>query len=383
MEHPPKSHDKILFNRIQGSLIGLALGDALGARVEFRPREYLLKHPVTDLQAGGTWGLKKGQFTDDTSMALCLASSLIVCRNFQPYDQLVRYKWWYRCGYMSSTGQCFDIGTATGKSLREFERRQNSFVKEKNISPDDMDLFSDQDILRQFDVNCSNDQSAGNGGLMRLAPVPLFFYKDPSRAVEYSGISARITHGDVRVYDACRFYGALIVAALNGEKKDDLLSPNFYQNHKTWFSDKPFHTDIQKIVEGSYKKKKAGYEDGIRGKGFIVNSLEAALWAFCFDDDSFRNGILAAVNLGDDADTTAAIYGQLAGAYYGYNDLPRQWVKHVYAKDFITCLSEWILYEGQIWFQKNQSTLTNSDSSSGNQSNTINLKNLSSEEVHD
>jgi ADP-ribosylglycohydrolase len=303
------------------------------------------------------------QFTDDTSMALCLAISLITCGEFLAYDQLVRYKWWYRHGYMSSTGKCFDIGAATSQSLREFERRQNVFAEKYQISDEAIDYLSDQVLLDKFDVYCSHNQAGGNGGLMRLAPVPLFCHRDPSKAVEYSGISAKITHGDERVYDACRFYGALIVAAVRGETKDKLLNRNFYQKHKEWFSNKPLHEDIQKIVEGSYKKEK-GYDEGIRGKGFVVDSLEAALWAFWSDGDSFEEGALAAVNLGDDTDTTAAIYGQLAGAYYGYKDLPSKWVKHVYAKDFITCLSEWIVYEGQIWSQKNRSTSTNSHSSS-------------------
>ncbi|CAF4805776.1 unnamed protein product, partial [Rotaria sp. Silwood1] len=98
-------------------MFGLAMGDALGAHVEFRPNSYLVANPVQDLVGGGTWGLQKGQFTDDTSMALCLANSLIACQDFVPYDQLVRYKWWYRHGYMSSTGQCFDIGAATRQSI--------------------------------------------------------------------------------------------------------------------------------------------------------------------------------------------------------------------------------------------------------------------------
>lgn len=289
-------------------------------------------------------------------MALCLASSLIACRDFSPYNQLVRYKWWYRYGYMSSTGQCFDIGAATRESLREFEGRQTAFAKKRQISEAKMDFLSDP-ALDDFNIYCSNDKAAGNGSLMRLCPVPLFFHRDPVKAVEYSGTSGEITHGDRRAYDACRFYGALIVAALQGEGKDDLLSPKFYERHRDWFKNKPLHKEIQQIVEGSYKEKRAGYEAGIRGKGFVVYTLEAALWAFYTDDDSFEKGALAAVNLGDDADTTAAIYGQLAGAYYRYRGLPQRWVRQIYAKKFITYLSEWIVYEGERWSSKRKPTL--------------------------
>ncbi|CAF5044938.1 unnamed protein product, partial [Rotaria magnacalcarata] len=151
MDEPNESISDEILNRIQGSMIGMALGDALGAHVEFRPRQFLVDTPVTDLESGGTWGLNKGQFTDDTSMALCLANSLVACRGFKPYDQLVRYKWWYKFGYMSSTGHCFDIGAATSNSLREFERRQNIFAKEFSIPIADMDQLSNDELVQKFD----------------------------------------------------------------------------------------------------------------------------------------------------------------------------------------------------------------------------------------
>ncbi|CAF1371036.1 unnamed protein product, partial [Rotaria sordida] len=326
LRDPPGSVDRAVLNRVKGSMFGMALGDALGAHVEFRPRQYLVEHPVQDLQEGGTWGLKKGQFTDDTSMGLCLANSLIARRDFVPYDQLLRYKWWFRHGYMSSTGQCFDIDSATSQSLREFERHQQSFATKHHISLDQLDSLSDPDLLAKFDVNCSESGAAGNGALMRLAPVPLFFYQHPTEAIEFSGVSGIITHGDQKAYDACRYYGALIVAALRGETKTQLLDNNFYLNHKPWFNNKQLTQEVMNVAQGSYKKP-GGYSDGIRGKGYIIRALEAALWAFCYDGNSFEKGVLDAVNLGDDTDTTAAIYGQLAGAYYGYDKLPQKWVK--------------------------------------------------------
>ncbi|CAF2046566.1 unnamed protein product [Rotaria magnacalcarata] len=340
--------DEKILNQIAGSMIGMALGDALGARVEFQPHRLLVENPVTDLQGGGTWGLSKGQFTDDTSMALCLANSLVTQKKFNPYDQLVRYKWWYKEGYMSSTGQCFDIGMSTSESLNAFEIRQIAFAKEHNIPQKEMDYLSDESLIKTFDVYCSREHVAGNGALMRLAPVPIFFYKYPEYAVEYSGISGQITHGDIKAYDACRYYGALIVAALTGYTKDKILDKDFYSKHLQWFRGTPLCNEIKRIAEGSYQKK-GGYAEGIRGKGYIVDALEAALWAFWSDHNSFEQGALAAVNLGDDTDTTAAIYGQLAGAYYGYKALPRNWRKHVYAKKFMINLSKWIAYEGQMW----------------------------------
>ncbi|CAF3731500.1 unnamed protein product, partial [Adineta steineri] len=292
LTYPPAGKfQKDILDRVLGSLQGLAMGDALGAHVEFRPYHFLEKNPVQDLHSGGTWGLNKGEFTDDTSMALCLANSLVARKDFIPYDQLVRYKWWFRHGYMSSTGTCFDIGAATKRSLIEFEHRQQAFMKKTNIPKDKIDFVLSPDLLKKFNVDCSESDAAGNGALMRLAPVPLFFYRYPEYAVEFSGVSGRTTHGDQIAYDACRYYGALIVAALQGSSFEDLLDKNFYENHLPWFNNKPLHKEIIKVARGSYKKH-GGYKEGIRGKGYIVQSLEAALWAFWSNKDSFEKGAL-------------------------------------------------------------------------------------------
>jgi ADP-ribosylglycohydrolase len=328
--------------------VGLATGDALGAGTEFRPHQYFVEHPVRDMVGGGTWGLKSGQWTDDTSMALCLASSLISKKGYDPYDQMVRYSWWYKYGYLSSTGKCFDIGNATRDSLEEFLYRQKSLITRFNCSEDKLDYLSWDEIqsARALNINCSGSGVAGNGALMRLAPVPLFFYRSPAIAVEFSGHSGQITHGDQKAYDACRYYGALIVAALRGETKEQLLDQEFYSKHKPWFGNKELHPDILRVARGSYKNPQ-GYEGGIRGKGYIVNALEAALWAFWSDKGSFEKGALAAVNLGDDTDTTAAIYGQLAGAYYGYKSIPKNWSEKLYAHDLLVCIGQWLYYKGQ------------------------------------
>jgi hypothetical protein len=249
---------------------------------------------------------------------------------------------------MSSTGQCFDIGSATKQSLDEFIRRQRKFSKSRRIDNNELDYLDDRELLEKFPVYCSMPGVAGNGALMRLAPVPLFFYEHREEAIEFSGYSGQITHGDTKAYDACRYFGALIYAALNGYKKQELLAKDFYENHKRWFGEIGLCNEIVKIAQGSYQRP-GGYDDGIRGKGYIVNALEAALWAFWSDDDNFEKGVLAAVNLGDDTDTTAAIYGQLAGAYYGYKNLPMKWVTQIYAKKFILQLSKWIAYEGKNW----------------------------------
>ncbi|CAF1241934.1 unnamed protein product [Adineta ricciae] len=348
MVDPQEMINENVFDKVFGSLMGLAIGDALGASVEFRSQRFLVENRVTDLQSGGTWGLNRGEFTDDTSMALCLANSLVACHDFIAYDQLVRYKWWFRYGYMSSTGNCFDIGKATKKSLLEFEYRQMMFSKQYRIPIEQMDYLHDPKLLRLFDVDCSENGVAGNGALMRLCPVPLFFCHNPKCAVQFSGASARTTHGDRIAIDACRYYGALIVAALLGENIDDLLDSNFYVKHQDWFNNEPLHDSVMNIVQGSFKKR-GGYAEGIRGKGFVIYALEAALWALWANKGSFEQGVLAAVNLGDDTDTTAAIYGQLAGAIYGFRRLPKKWRDVIYGRNYIQCLSKWIVHDGERW----------------------------------
>ena len=147
-------------NRFRGCLIGLAVGDALGMTLEFkRPGAF---KPIKDMVGGGLFRLKPGEWTDDISMALCIAESLIECKGFDPADQMRRYLRWYREGYLSSNGRCFDIGNTVRQALTRFERIGEPFSG-----------FTDS-------------QSAGNGSIMRLAPVPVYYASDPLRAIEKS-----------------------------------------------------------------------------------------------------------------------------------------------------------------------------------------------------
>lgn len=290
--------------RYEGSLLGLAVGDALGTTLEFRrPGTF---QPIDIISGGGPFHLKPGQWTDDTSMALCLAASLVECDGFDPVDQMKRYVRWFREGYMSSTGHCFDIGGTTAEALRRFEKSGNSYSG--TLDP----------------------QSAGNGSIMRLAPVPLFFANDPVKAVGYCADSSRTTHGAAEAVDACRYFGGLIVGAVNGASKEDLLSPLYSPALGLWDAS-PLTPGIRQVAEGSFKKKKP---PDIRGTGYVVQSLEATLWAF-HSTENFRDGLFAAVNLGDDADTTGAVYGQMAGAFYGVDAIPAKWREIIYDKELI------------------------------------------------
>ncbi|CAF4479879.1 unnamed protein product [Didymodactylos carnosus] len=184
---------------------------------------------------------------------------------------------------------------------------------------------------------------------MRMASIPLFFFRSEKAAINYAGENAVLTHGDPRAADACRFYAALICGALQGLSKYELLDPKFY---RAYHFAPPLHLDVIKIAEGSYKKKN-GYKDGIRGKGYVLDALEAALWGVWNDQDSFERGVLSVVNLGDDTDTTAAIYGQLAGALYRIKQIPERWIQTLFQGDFIITMANWLYLGGELWWKEN------------------------------
>jgi ADP-ribosylglycohydrolase len=260
------------------------------------------------MTGGGPFNLVPGQWTDDTSMALCLAESLIKCRGMDLTDQMQRYVRWFRDGYLSSTGVCFDIGNTVHLALINFERTGNPLS-----GPTD-------------------PYSAGNGSIMRLAPVPMFYAHNDAAAIQNSADSSKTTHGTRSAVDACRYFGALINGALNAIDRETLLSDSYY------VGEEPLIDEIEQIARGSYKKKEP---PEIKGTGYVVHSLEAALWAFA-GSETFESGCLRAVNLGDDADTTGAVYGQLAGAYYGEEGIPAGWLSKLALKDLIRSFADQI-----------------------------------------
>ena len=242
-------------------------------------------------------------------MALCLAESLVEKRGFDPKDQMDRYCRWWQEGYLSSTGTCFDIGVTVRKSLESYLRTGEPFV-----GPTD-------------------PLTAGNGSLMRLAPVPLAFRRNKALAIQIAGESSRTTHGAASAVDACRYFAGLLLGALGGRSKEEILSPFFWPGPDAdYWQRHSLSSAIAEIANGSFKQKEP---PEIIGSGFVVRSLEAALWAF-HRSDSFWEGALRAVNLGNDADTTGAIYGQLAGAYYAVDAIPPHWMERLALRELIS-----------------------------------------------
>ena len=283
---PPLS----LSDRARGALLGLACGDAVGTTVEFSPRGSFA--PVTDMLGGGPFSLLPGQWTDDTSMALCLADSLIACQGFDARDQMGRYLNWWRWGYLSSTGGCFDIGITVRAALAKLEATGEPFA------------------------GSTDPQTAGNGSLMRLAPVALAC-ADEAQAVAMAADSSRTTHGAPEAVDCCRLLAHLLHRALVGQSLAQALvdAPQVVSEPA-----------VRAIAQGEFMGKPESY---IKGSGYSVASLEAALWCV-WQSNSFEAAVLRATNLGDDADTTAAIAGQLAGALWGETGIPPHWLARLH-----------------------------------------------------
>lgn len=289
-------------SRFRGCLLGLAVGDAVGTTVEFCERDSF--PPVKDMVGGGPFQLPSGAWTDDTSMALCLGSSLVERGCFDAKDQMDRYVSWWKQGYHSSTGRCFDIGITTRQALGRFQQNNEPMAGD------------------------TNEFSAGNGSIMRLAPVPLFYYPDEEAVVRWAGESSRTTHGALECIESCQLLAAMIHAALSGRSKDEVLlssKPGCFQSPK-----------VQAIAAGVYRNKTI---DQIKGTGYVIDCLEASAWCF-WQTSSWKEAVLLAVNLGDDADTTGAVCGQLAGAFYGEEAIPTEWLSRLVMAKEIGKLAE-------------------------------------------
>lgn len=268
--------------------------------------------------------LPPGCWTDDTSMTLCLAQSLIDTKGvFVPQDQVKKYIKWYEEGYMSSIGKCFDVGNATRNALSTWRK----YLKDGSGAEDMEKGQAAIDKALKKKVQC------GNGSLMRVSPIGLIFHKDSAKAIEYAALSSNVTHPYPTNAEACKIYTKLVASTFANVSKEDLVS--FV--HAWTFEDPDLKSRFEKYSNlESWQEVGA---DRISSSGYVVHSLEASLWAF-FTTSSFEEGALKAVNLGDDADTVGAIYGGIAGAFYGLEALPKKWLNGLEARETVDAVVE-------------------------------------------
>lgn len=277
-------------DRAVGALLGLAVGDAIGTTLEFAPRDDRAER-LTDMVGGGPFGLKPGQWTDDTAMALALADSLVVAPDVDPRDLMTRFVDWWQKGTYSCTGRCFDIGTTTRQALQRWQRTGDPLA------------------------GSTDPRSAGNGSLMRLSPVSIRHWRDAKARRQAAALQSRTTHAAPEAVDACVLYADIVAEAIAGRPRSEILAARTFDGAPK----------IAALAAGSWR---GAARSAIHGSGYVVEALEAALWCVSRTAD-FRNAILLAANLRDDADTTAAITGQLAGALYGASGIPEPWRQRV------------------------------------------------------
>ncbi|WP_439813968.1 ADP-ribosylglycohydrolase family protein [Zavarzinia sp. CC-PAN008] len=287
-------------DRAAGALLGLAVGDAVGTTLEFKPRDTY--PPLTDMVGGGPFGLQPGQWTDDTAMALALGDSLLHAPMLDEADLMRRFTDWWQRGAYSCTGSCFDIGNTVSTALARWARTGDPVA------------------------GATAANTAGNGSLMRLAPVVLRHWRDRDTLRDVAARQSRTTHGAAEAVDACVAYADILADAIAGESRSHVLRNS---------DPSGLSPATTAILAGSWRGKGRG---AVRGSGYVSHSLEAALWSIGRTTD-FRSAVLTAANLGEDADTTAAIAGQLAGALYGTSGIPADWLEQLAWRDRIEAMA--------------------------------------------
>ncbi len=293
--------------------MGLAVGDALGATVEFCiPGTF---EPVIDLVGGGPFQLPPGGWTDDTSQALAAAAAMVAFRGFDPKAVMERLCQWYRSGRYSVNGKCFDIGMTSASALRQFQQYGG----------------------RNPYQGLYNPTGSSNGCLMRLAPVPMAYRRSAYAAAEASYRFALLTHGAPPAVGCTRWLGGVLASLMMGRlTKSSLVDGGFDATQAAGedvFRDVPVEPFARSIAnEVKRFRGLASHIAGVRACFSATGALRAALWAYA-NGDTFEEVVFLAANLGDDADTVGAIAGQLAGATYGESGIPQRWRDGLAKKD--------------------------------------------------
>lgn len=336
-------------DKARGMMVGLAVGDALGAPVEFlpAPSDFYIKRMGDKIEHfHKNYRAPEGVWTDDTEMALCIADSLLVNNGYDSYDIMQRFRAWSEEGYRTYDGKpACDVGNQTMRAIEDFER---------------------------YPVISGNDttESAGNGAIMRLAPIiiantfPNKKYptlkegseegklavdsedddsefidsKDITPTLDMAVLSCRETHNSIAAEATTALFATMLYCALHGLPKNHIASycsrwitneeyDRFYLENSNSLIDRALEKDGEKLCDLS---------------GYIVDAFAIALWGL-MNYDNFKDGMMAVIRLGGDTDTNAACYGQLAGAYYGYEAIPEEWRKNVYQADELVEISDDLL----------------------------------------
>lgn len=289
-------HDNLL-----GSLWGSLVGDALGVPVEFESRETRRRDPVMGMRGYGTHHQPPGTWSDDGALLLCSAESLMLCRGFNVKDMAERFVKWNRHARWTATGCVFDIGGATSQALGNVAR---------GMPPETCG-------------GCEEFHN-GNGSLMRILPLSLTVAKSGDEA--WIDVGSAITHGHLRSKLACRFHARFIKACLDGKNAVEAFRLTQVAFANLLDETAPSEAAVfERLLRPDFHKLP---EAAIHSTGYVIDTLEASLWCV-LNHGTFREAVLAAVNLGDDADTTGCVTGGLAGLIHGYCAIPDEWIEAI------------------------------------------------------
>lgn len=302
-------------NLVADVLLGVAVGDALGVPHEFKGRSVFVNKPVTFMEGYGTYHVPVGTWSDDTSLTLCLAQSLV--KGYDLEDIAANFVKWVKDGLWTATGVLFDIGITTKNSIRQLERGINP------LHSGDFDEYAN-----------------GNGSLMRILPL-IFYLKDKPINERYELVKqvSAITHAHIRSVIACFYYTEFALQLIQG------VSPmEAYNNNKTKITHFLTLQDINPKEIDTFKRllQEDIYftqDNFIMSSGYVIHTLEASIWSV-LTTSSYKEAVLKAVNLGEDTDTTGAVTGGLAGLIYGTSDIPYEWLSVLARKDDISKLAD-------------------------------------------
>lgn len=299
----------------ESALIGLAVGDAIGVPAEFKSRRYLIEHPIKDMVGYGTYNLPPGTFSDDTSLAMCLAEMLADEYNIEKLAQY--FLKWYEEAFWSARGEVFDVGNTTEKVILKLKQGEPA-------------------ILAGNDDEYSN----GNGSLMRILPLLFFIHNKPANErFKYTAEVSHVTHRHIRSVIACFYYLEFARYIMQGKNKNEIYTllqqeiPAFL--HQNNVPDTEI-THYERLLKEDITLL---HEEKIRSSGYVVDTLEASIWSF-MTTENYKDAVLKAVALGDDTDTIGSVTGGLAGLYYGIESIPAHWIAQLARKDEILIVAQ-------------------------------------------
>lgn len=304
-----------MIEKIKAAFFGFAVGDALGVPYEFKDREKMEKQPAIEMRGYGTWNQPIGTWSDDSSLAFCLAESL--AKGYDLNDIAQNFINWRCNGYWGAHHKLFDIGNATRFAIE---------LLQKGTSP----LLS----------GGMTEDDNGNGSLMRILPI-LFYVKDLSIEERYIIVKevSSITHAHFRSAFACFIYVEFALQLLQGKSKYDAYA-EMQQIVNSFISKNDFNKiQIEKFKRILVHDILMEKESDIYSSGYVLHTLEASLWCL-FATETYSEAVLKAVNLGGDTDTTACVTGGLAGILYGYDGIPTNWIDVIARKKNIEDLCE-------------------------------------------